>query len=117
MEQGKDLYENTPLPCAPAEIEAILLTHGPHRPLRAHPLPVQKRVPRPHLCTDATMDLCEIMLEDSAHIQEQEAEWKNRKAQRSGRAPVEPEYTTRDAEEAMLAVCAPAVQRRPGARL
>ena len=34
---------------------------------------------QPIYSTDATMDLCEIMLEDSAHIQEQEAEWKTAK--------------------------------------
>lgn len=47
------------------------------------------------------MDLCEIMLEDSAHIQEQEAEWKNRKAQRSGNELVEPDYTVEDAMAVM----------------
>ena len=41
------------------------------------------------------------MLQDSAHIQEQEAEWKNRKAQRSGRDPVEPDYTVQDAVNVM----------------
>ena len=101
MEQGKDLYENTPLPCAPAEIEAILLTHAHIDHSGRIPYLYKNGFRGPIYATDATMDLCEIMLEDSAHIQEQEAEWKNRKAQRSGRAPVEPEYTTRDAEEAM----------------
>ncbi|MBQ9082652.1 MAG: MBL fold metallo-hydrolase, partial [Clostridia bacterium] len=28
MEQGKDLYENVPLPCAPGEVDALLLTHA-----------------------------------------------------------------------------------------
>ena len=101
MEQGRDAYENTPLPCAPAEIEAILLTHAHIDHSGQIPHMYKNGFRGPIYATDATMDLCEIMLEDSAHIQEQEAEWKNRKAQRSGRAPVEPEYTTRDAEEAM----------------
>ena len=101
MEQGRDVYENTKLPCAPAEIEAILLTHAhiDHSGMIPH---IYKNGFRGHIyATDPTMDLCEIMLEDSAHIQEQEAEWKNRKAKRSGRDPVEPEYTLEDAENAM----------------
>ena len=101
MEQGKDLYENTPLPIAPAEVEAILLTHAHIDHSGRIPYLYKNGFRGPVYATDATMDLCEILLEDSAHIQEQEAEWKNRKAQRSGRPPVEPEYTTRDAEEAM----------------
>ena len=50
--------------------------------------------------TRPTAELCSIMLRDSAHIQEFEAEWKNRKGQRSGAEPVEPMYTIQDAEAA-----------------
>lgn len=51
--------------------------------------------------TTPTVELCGIMLRDSAHIQEFEAEWKNRKGQRSGADPVEPMYTVQDAEAAI----------------
>ena len=101
MEQGHDLYENVPLPCAPAEVEAVLLTHAHIDHSGRIPYLYKNGFRGPIYATDATTDLCEIMLEDSAHIQEQDAEWKNRKAQRSGRPLVEPEYTTRDAEAAM----------------
>ncbi|MBR4869379.1 MAG: MBL fold metallo-hydrolase, partial [Oscillospiraceae bacterium] len=47
--------------------------------------------------TRATADLLDIMLADSAHIQESDAEWKNRKAERSGAPKVEPLYTLADA--------------------
>ena len=49
------------------------------------------------LTTRLTADLLDIMLLDSAHIQEQDAEWKNRKAERSGAPRVEPLYTIEDA--------------------
>jgi metallo-beta-lactamase family protein len=50
-------------------------------------------------CTDATADLVEIMLKDSGYIHEKEAEWANRKAERSGKPLVEPLYTFQDAAE------------------
>ena len=48
-------------------------------------------------CTDATADLLNIMLPDSAHIQAREAEWKSRKRQRGGKKGVAPLYTEADA--------------------
>ena len=101
MEQGRDVYENADLPCAPGTYEALLLTH-------AH-IDHSGRIPYLYkngyrgliYTTDATRDLCAIMLEDSAHIQEQEAEWKNRKAMRSGAAMIEPDYTVEDAQNVM----------------
>ncbi len=50
------------------------------------------------LTTRVTANLMDIMLLDSAHIQESDAEWKNRKAARSGAPKVEPLYTIEDAE-------------------
>ena len=47
--------------------------------------------------TKATCELCNIMLKDSAHIQEFEAEWKNRKARRAGRPEITPLYDMNDA--------------------
>src|SRR5699024_2676755 len=57
--------------------------------------------------TFATADLCSIMLRDSAHIQVSEAQWRNRKARRSGEALYEPLYDMQDADAAvnLLAPC------------
>ena len=101
MEQGRDVYENADLPCAPGVYEALLLTHAHIDHSGQIPYLYKNGYRGPIYSTDATMDLCGIMLRDSAHIQEQEAEWKNRKAQRSGAAPVEPDYTVEDAEQVM----------------
>ena len=101
MEQGRDTYENADLPCAPGEIDAVLLTHAHIDHSGRIPYLYKNGFTGPIYSTDATMDLCGIMLEDSAHIQEQEAEWKNRKAQRSGRDMVEPDYTVEDAMAVM----------------
>ena len=101
MEQGRDVYENAGLPCAPGEIDAVLLTHAHIDHSGRIPYLYKNGFRGPVYATDATTDLCEIMLEDSAHIQEQEAEWKNRKAQRSGRELIEPDYTVQDAVNVM----------------
>lgn len=48
-----------------------------------------------------TAELCRIMLLDSAHIQEMEAEWQTRKNKRQGRREILPLYTTPEAEESL----------------
>ncbi|MFT3991257.1 MAG: MBL fold metallo-hydrolase [Luteolibacter sp.] len=48
--------------------------------------------------THATRDLCQIMLADSARIQESDIDWLNKHRQRQGLPPAEPLYTERDAE-------------------
>ena len=101
MEQGRDVYENADLPCAPGTYEALLLTHAHIDHSGRIPYLYKNGYRGPIYTTDATRDLCAIMLEDSAHIQELEAEWKNRKAMRSGAEMIEPDYTVEDAQNVM----------------
>ena len=97
MEQGADMYENADLPVSPAEIDCVLLTHAHIDHSGRLPLLVKQGFTGPIYTTAATAALCRIMLLDSAHIQEFEAEWRSRKAKRNGEEPYEPLYTAADA--------------------
>lgn len=101
MEQGPDLYENQEIPVSASEIDYVLLTHAHIDHSGNLPLLVKKGFKGDIVTTFATADLCSIMLRDSAHIQEFEAEWRNRKAKRSGAPFYEPLYTTQDAIDAV----------------
>lgn len=98
MEQGVNRFENAQLPVAPGELAFVLLTHAHIDHSGNLPLLYKNGFAGAVYATPATCDLCQIMLRDSAHIQESEAEWKNRKARRAGRDGVEPVYTLEDAE-------------------
>ncbi len=101
MEQGKDVFVNQELPVKPQEVDCVILTHAHIDHSGKLPLLYRQGFRGQIYATEATTSLCEIMLRDSAHIQEMEAEWKNRKGQRSGKKPVEPMYTVDDADAVM----------------
>ena len=97
MEQGPDLYENQELPMNPSDVDYIFLTHAHIDHSGLLPLMYAKGFRGQVFTTKATADLCQIMLRDSAHIQEFEAEWRNRKAKRSGEEEFIPLYSMNDA--------------------
>ena len=98
MEQGENRFENIPLPVNPAELSCVLLTHAHIDHSGYLPLLYKNGFRGTVYATESTASLCQIMLRDSAHIQESEAEWKNRKARRAGRPEAEALYTMADAE-------------------
>lgn len=98
MEQGANVFENAELPVGYGEIDYVLVTHSHIDHVGLLPLAYARGFKGSVVATRATCDLCDIMLRDCAHIQETEAEWKNRKAKRAGRPQTPPIYTMNDAE-------------------
>ena len=98
MEQGRNLYENQEIPVPASDLDFVLLTHAHIDHSGMLPFLYKEGFSGSVYSTDATMDLCQIMLRDSAHIQEFEAEWRNRKGKRAGQPPFVPVYTMEDAE-------------------
>ena len=102
MEQGQNLYENIDIPVDEALIDYVFLTHAHIDHSGMIPWLYARGFRGQVFATDATADLCSIMLRDSAHIQMSEAEWRNRKAKRSANVQeYEPLYNMQDADGAI----------------
>jgi len=90
----------SPLPIKPSSIDRVLLTHAHLDHSGYLPLLVRNGYRKSILCTDATRDLCNILLSDSGHLQEQDAEFANRH-NFSKHHPALPLYTMEDARRAL----------------
>ena len=98
LQQGRDEVSNEEFPFAAGSIDFVLVTHAHIDHSGRIPMLIKQGFQGRILTTRLTADLLEIMLLDSAHIQESDAEWKNRKGARSGAPHVEPLYTIEDAQ-------------------
>ena len=99
--QREEALNFAPFPYDPRDLDFVLLTHAHIDHSGRLPRLVKAGFSGPIYATPATRDLAEIMLLDSAYIQEMEAEWRSRKAKRAGRRAVEPLYTEEDARRAI----------------
>lgn len=97
----EDAMNEQPLPVNPSEIDYVLLTHAHIDHSGRIPWLAANGFRGEVIAVKACVDLCRLLLPDSGHIQEFEAEWKNRKRKRAGRKPVEPLYTLMQAQESL----------------
>lgn len=101
LQQGRDELDNENLPFHAGEVDYVLVTHAHIDHSGRLPLLVKQGFEGQIITTRLTARLLEIMLLDSANIQESEAEYANRKGERAGRDHVEPLYTIADAQETL----------------
>ena len=98
LQQGRDEVDNASLPFHPGAIDCVLVTHAHIDHSGRLPLLIKNGFEGKIITTRLTAQLLDIMLQDSAHIQESDAEYQNRKNLRAGRPTVQPLYTVEDAE-------------------
>lgn len=99
-----DAMNEEAFPFDPTQIECVVLSHAHIDHCGRLPLLVKRGFKGTIYCTDATADLLDVMLKDSAYIHEKDAEWQTKKNARTNKPPVEPLYTVRDAEAALALV-------------
>lgn len=99
--KAQEALNADPFPFEPSEVECMILSHAHIDHCGRIPLLVKRGFRGKIYCTDATADLLEVMLLDSAHIHEMDAQWQSKRNLRAGKPPVDPLYTTEDAQEAL----------------
>ena len=104
MFQGHEELEQlnySDFPFNPKDIDFLVLSHAHIDHSGRIPKLVKDGFKGKIITTKATYDLCKIMLLDSGHIHESDADWENRKRIRSGKGQIEPLYTSEDANQSL----------------
>jgi metallo-beta-lactamase family protein len=106
MHQGgdADTANTAPFGFDPAHIDCVFLTHSHLDHIGLVPRLVKEGFRGKIITTSAAADIVELILYDSAHIQESDAEWYNRKAHEEGRQTIEPLYTTKEVDMALALI-------------
>lgn len=95
-------YLNRHIGIDPTTIDYLILSHAHIDHSGNIPNFVKQGYKGPIFCTSATLDLCKIMLKDSAHIQENDLKHVNKRRYKRGEELLEPIYTLADVEQALL---------------
>jgi metallo-beta-lactamase family protein len=104
MRQGRreeDEGNRAAFPFDPHSLDAVVVSHAHIDHTGLLPKLAAAGYRGPIFATDATSELMELMLLDSAFIQEKDAEWENKWRARKGKPAISPLYTTADAEQAL----------------
>jgi metallo-beta-lactamase family protein len=100
---GKQMEKRNWMPWGfdPKQISTLFLTHAHIDHSGRIPKLVRDGFQGEIISSPPTAELCKIMLLDSAHVQEMDAEWQTRKNKRQAKGPVMPLYSTEDAEASL----------------
>lgn len=106
MYQGKDAdaVNREAFEFDPSDITCLFLTHSHLDHIGLVPRLVKEGFRGKIITTSAAADIIELILYDSAHIQESDTEWYNRKAREAGRQTMEPLYTTTEVDMALALI-------------
>lgn len=92
---------NSEFPCCPSHLDCCVISHAHIDHCGNFPTLVRKGFRAKAYLTPSTRDLCQYMLPDSGHIQEEDVKYANKINRRRGLPPREPLYTRADAEKAL----------------
>jgi metallo-beta-lactamase family protein len=115
MHQGGDAVDRVHeenFPFNPAEIDAVILSHGHLDHSGLLPTLVNQGFDGPIYCTQATRQLLRVLLEDARGLYERDLDRDNLRRQRAGRPLIEPRYTAHDVEK-VLRLCDGKQYRKP----
>ncbi|MFC2159996.1 MBL fold metallo-hydrolase, partial [Actinomycetota bacterium] len=101
LQQGQDKKDDQKLPFKASGIDNVALTHAHIDHSGRLPLLVKEGFKGKIYAIEATCELIAIMLKDSAHIQEMDARWENKRAKMAGKKEVLPMYTMADVEDTL----------------
>lgn len=107
LQQGQDIIDNNFFFFQPQQLDAVLLTHCHIDHCGRLPLLVKRGFRGPIFMTEPTAYLLDMLLRESADLQEHELHWRNQKNRRAGKALQEPLFTLQDVKKTLqqIKVC------------